>query len=235
VSWLARYDRQLPLLGVEGQEKLRRLTVLVAGVGGLGSFEALYLAEHGVGKLILVDYDIIDDSNLNRQPLYWTRDVGREKPIPAAEKIREINPDVEVEVVRERITRDNALELVKRADIIVDGLDNWEARFALDEASYHLGRPFIHAGVHGLQGQVIPVVPGETSCLRCLLPPGLREPEKVIALAPMVAMVAGIAVLELVKLVTGVGRANKGSMIVVDGYNMEVTVIPLNPRRGCKC
>jgi molybdopterin/thiamine biosynthesis adenylyltransferase len=124
---------------------------------------------------------------------------------------------------------------MERVDIVIDGLDNWQTRFIIDEAAYKAGKPYIHAGTYGLQGQVIVIVPGETSCLRCLLPPRLREPEKVIAVSPMVGMVAAIAVLELVKLVTGVGRANKGSMIVVDGYNMEVQVIPLVPRKGCRC
>jgi molybdopterin/thiamine biosynthesis adenylyltransferase len=232
---MVRYDRQLPLLGVEGQEKLRKLRVLVAGVGGLGGFEALYLAQLGVGKLVLVDHDVVDESNLNRQPLYWTSDIGKPKPLPAVEKLKAINPEVEVEAIHARIDRRLARELVKKVDAVIDGLDNWETRFIVDEAAYSEGKPYIHAGIYGLQGQVILVSPPETSCLRCLLPPKLREPEKVVALSPIVGMVAAIAVLELVKLVTGVGRANKGSMIVVDGYNMEMQVIPLVPRRGCRC
>jgi molybdopterin/thiamine biosynthesis adenylyltransferase len=232
---MLRYDRQLPLFGVEGQKKLRNLRVLIAGVGGLGSFEALYLAQLGVGKLVLVDYDVIDESNLNRQPLYWVNDVGKPKPMPAVEKLKSINPNVEIEAIHARIDRDLAAKLMERVDIVIDGLDNWQTRFIIDEAAYKAGKPYIHAGTYGLQGQVIVIVPGETSCLRCLLPPRLREPEKVIAVSPMVGMVAAIAVLELVKLVTGVGRANKGSMIVVDGYNMEVQVIPLVPRKGCRC
>ncbi len=232
---LLRYDRQLPLLGSEGQARLRRLAVLVAGVGGLGSYEALYLAQLGVGKLVLVDSDTVDLSNLNRQPLYWSEDVGKPKPLPAAEKLKRINPHVEIVALHERITRELLERLIGQVDAIIDGLDNWETRFLIDEIAYRHGKPFIHAGVQGLQGQVVVIDPPETSCLRCLLPPRLKEPEKVIAIAPMVSMVASIAVLELVKLFTGVGRANKGSMIVVDGYNMEVTVIPLKPRSGCRC
>jgi molybdopterin/thiamine biosynthesis adenylyltransferase len=232
---LLRYDRQLSILGLEGQRKLKALSVLVAGAGGLGSFEMLYLAAAGVGKIIVVDGDTVDRTNLNRQVLHWEEDLGRPKAVSAAEKIRRFNPNVVVEPVTEPITRDNVDELVSRADVVVDGLDNWEARFILDEAAYRQGKPFIHAGVHGLEGQVVPVVPGETSCLRCLLPESLSSPPKVPAIAFAVGIVAGVAVAELVKLVTGIGETNKGRMLIIDTATMEIMRIELRPRPGCTC
>ncbi|ABM80425.1 HesA/MoeB/ThiF family protein [Hyperthermus butylicus] len=232
---LARYDRQLPLFGIGGQAKLKNVSVLIAGVGGLGSFEAMYLAALGVGRLVLVDADYVDITNLNRQVLYWTEDIGKPKPYPAAEKLRRLNPNVEVVVVRERITPETASRLVKDVDVVIDGLDNWETRLILDEAAYRAGKPYIHAGVYGFQGQVVVVVPGETPCLRCLLPPFLRTPERIIAISPVVGIVAGIVVMELVKLVTGIGRSNKGRMIIVDTYNMEFMNVELKPRKGCMC
>ena len=232
---LLRYDRQLSILRIEGQKRLKGLTVLVAGAGGLGSFELLYLAGAGVGKIIVVDGDTVDRTNLNRQVLHWEEDVGRPKAVSAAEKIKRFNPYVAIEPVTERITQSNVDELVSRADIVLDGLDNWEARFLLDEAAYKQGKPFIHAGVHGLEGQVVPIVPGETPCLRCILPEHLSSPPKVPAIAFTVGIVAGIAVAELVKLVTGIGESNKGKMIIVDTATMEIMRVDVRPRPGCIC
>ena len=232
---LLRYDRQLSILGLKGQQRLKSLTVLVVGAGGLGSFELLYLAGAGVGRVIVVDGDVVDRTNLNRQVLHWEEDIGRPKAVSAAEKIRRFNPNVVVEPVTEPITRSNVEDLVSRADVVLDGLDNWEARFILDEAAYRLGKPFIHAGVHGLEGQVVPIVPGETACLRCLLPERLASPPKVPAIAFAVGVVAGVAVAELVKLVTGIGDSNKGRMLIIDLATAEIMRLELKPRPGCRC
>ncbi|HIQ23690.1 MAG TPA: HesA/MoeB/ThiF family protein [Pyrodictium delaneyi] len=232
---LLRYERQLLLFGAEGQKKLKKTSVLVAGVGGLGSFEALYLTALGVGKLVLVDGDTVEETNLNRQVLHWTDDIGRPKPISAAEKLRRLNPNVEIVPVTERITEDNVDYLVRQVDIVIDGLDNWETRFLLDEAAYRAGKPYIHAGIYGFEGQVVVVVPGETPCLRCLLPSSLKSPSKIPAAGPIVALVGSIAVTEFMKLVTGVGEVNKGKMIVVDAYTMDMMKIELRPRKDCKC
>ncbi len=232
---LLRYDRQLSIVGVRGQEKLKRMSVLVAGAGGLGGFELLYLAAVGVGRLVVVDGDVVDETNLNRQVLHWEEDIGRPKAVSAAEKLKRFNPFIEVVPVAEPITRSNVEELVSSVDAVVDGLDNWETRFLLDEACYRLGKPFIHAGVHGLEGQVVPIVPGETPCLRCLLPERLTAPPKIPAVGFVVGTIAGIAVAELVKLFLGIGETNKGKMIVFDANSMEIMKIDLKPRPGCSC
>jgi len=232
---LLRYDRQLQVFGLEGQRRLKGLSVLVAGAGGLGSFEALYLAAVGVGRLVIVDGDVVDPTNLNRQVLHWAEDIGRPKAVSAAEKVKKFNPFVEVEPVAEPITRDNVYSLVERVDAVIDGLDNWEARFLLDEATYRLGKVFVHAGVHGMEGQVVPIVPGETSCLRCLLPESLSSPPKVPAVGFVVGMVAAIAVAELVKIFTGVGKPNKGRMLIIDALDTEIVKVDLKPRKGCTC
>jgi len=232
---MKRYARQLPILGVEGQRKLKNTKVLVAGVGGLGSVEAIYLAAVGVGKLVLVDNDIVELSNLNRQILHWTDDIGKAKPISAAEKLRKLNPNVEIEVVTEGITRENVEELLKKVDIVIDGLDNWETRFLIDEAAYRLGKPYVYAGIHGFQGQVTIIVPGETPCLRCVLPPKLRTPQQIPLIGSVVGIVGSIAVTELVKYVTGVGEVAKGKMLVIDAYSMEMFKFELTPRKNCIC
>lgn len=232
---MKRYARQLPILGVEGQRKLKNTKVLVAGVGGLGSVEAIYLAAVGVGKLVLVDNDIVELSNLNRQILHWTDDIGKAKPVSAAEKLRKLNPNVEIEIVTEGITRENVEELLKKVDIVIDGLDNWEARFLIDEAAYRLGKPYVYAGIHGFQGQVTIIVPEETPCLRCVLPPKLRTPQQIPVIGSVVGIIGSIAVTELVKFVTGVGEVAKGKMLVIDAYSMEMFKFELAPRKNCTC
>lgn len=232
---LVRYDRQLPLLGVEGQARLKNTSVAVIGAGGLGSFEALYLAGLGVGRIVIVDGDTVEESNLNRQVLHWEEDIGRPKALSAAEKLQKFNPYIRVEAVQDRLRDDNAEKIIGSVDAVLDALDNWETRLLVDRVAYRLGKTFVHAGVHGLEGQVVPIVPGETSCLKCLLPPRLVSPQKPPAVAPIVAIIAAIAVVELVKILTGIGESNKGKMIVFDGSTMELIRVNLRPRPDCKC
>ena len=232
---LRRYERQIPLFGLSGQERLGDLSVAVIGVGGLGSFSALYLAAAGVGRLVIVDGDVVEDDNLNRQVLHWEDDIGRLKVYSALEKLRRFNPYMDIEVVPEHVAEDNAEKILRSVDAVVDALDNWEARFIVDRVAYRLGKIYVHAGVHGLEGQVIPIVPGETPCLRCLLPPSLKTPPEVPIAGFTVGIVAGIAVAELVKIVTGVGRANKAVMIVFDASSMEIVKVELKQRENCSC
>ncbi len=231
----ARYERQLSILGLEGQVRLKNTSVAVIGVGGLGGFEALYLAAAGVGRIVIVDGDTVEPSNLNRQILHWTEDIGKPKALSAAEKLQKFNPHIVVEPVIEHLTEDNAREIISSVDAVLDGLDNWQTRFLVDRVAYQLGKVFIHAGVHGLEGQVIPIVPGETPCLRCLLPPSLSTPPKIPAIGFTVGIIAGIAVAELIKILTGIGEANKGIMIVFDAATMETMRVELKPRPDCSC
>ncbi len=231
-----RYSRHVLVVGAEGQKKLRELTVLVAGVGGLGCFEAYLLACLGVGKLVLVDDDTISLSDLNRQVLYTPSDIGQPKVEVAARRLKEFNPDVDVKPVKLRLSRENILKVLDEADIVIDGLDNWETRMLVDEAAYRLGIPYIHAGVQSLYGQVYLAIPGKTPCLRCIMPERVGGQRAVIpAIAPMVSLVASIAVNELVKLVTGVGRPALGELIVVDGYTLGVEKIKVKARPNCTC
>ncbi len=240
-GWVAmshgRYARHIPLIGVEGQEKLRRMTVLVAGVGGLGCFEATLLACLGVGRLVLVDYDRVRIEDLNRQILYTPEDLGKPKVLAAAERLRKFNPEVEVVPVEEKITRDSVGRLLEDVDMVVDGLDNWEARFILDEEAYRRGVPLVHAAVQEAYGQVYLAVPGKTPCLRCIFPPTLAETQTrgVPVLAPAVAMVASVAVSELVKLATGWVEPELGRLILVDARTYTIDKIEVKPRPGCTC
>ena len=228
-SMLERYARQLGLIGVEGQERLAESTVLVAGVGGVGSAAALYLAAAGVGRLILVDRDAVEESNLNRQVLYEEGDVGRSKVRVAAERLRRLNPDIRVEPY-ELDVRSEAIEaLVEEADVVLDCLDNWESRLRLDECAWRHAKPLVHGGVDGWSGVVTVVLPGSTPCLRCIaagLGGGRRRSVSVVGVAA--GLVGVLVAAEALKLLLGVGRVAAGKLLFVDLLSLafeEVEVV----------
>ncbi|RLI20297.1 adenylyltransferase, partial [Candidatus Bathyarchaeota archaeon] len=177
---LERYDRQIRISEwrIEGQKKLKKAKVVVAGIGGLGGLAALYLAAAGVGKLILVDKGRFELSNLNRQILGWEKDVGRLKVQAAKEKLEALNPEIEIETVTEEITEANIDSIIKNAHAIIDGMDNWKTRFILNKACVLNNIPFVHAGVSEFHGQITTIMPGEGPCLRCILPRNPPEKEK---------------------------------------------------------
>ena len=154
------------------QEKLRRAKVFVAGAGGLGSPVSTYLAVAGVGKIILVDFDSVDLSNLNRQFLHHEKDIGREKIKSAEEKLLSMNPEIKVETIREKITDENAGSIVPPCDLIIDALDNFDTRHVLNRLAVERNIPLIHGAVSGYRGQATTIIPGKTPCL-CLYFPEL--------------------------------------------------------------
>jgi adenylyltransferase/sulfurtransferase len=177
---LSRYSRHILLkeVGVEGQKKLMNARVLLVGAGGLGCPAGLYLAAAGVGTLGIIDSDLVDLSNLQRQVLHSTYDVGRPKTESAKEAISLINPEVKVVTFQERLTHENAIEILKGFDIILDGSDNFPTKFLVNDASFFTGKPYIYGGVFQFEGQVSVFHPGQGGpCLRCLFPepppPGL--------------------------------------------------------------
>ncbi|PCN51236.1 adenylyltransferase [Candidatus Geothermarchaeota archaeon ex4572_27] len=232
-AWEERYDRQIRVWGREGQARLKRASVLVAGVGGLGSAAALYLVAAGVGRVVLVDPERVELSNLNRQVLYWTRDVGKLKVECAAEKLRELNPEVKVEAVPERITEDNVRDLVSSVDLVVDGMDNWGTRLLLNRACVELGKPFVHAGVYEAQGQLLTVIPRKGPCLQCVFPepPPEVRPFPVVGTAP--GVLATLQATEALKILAGYGTASVGKLIVFDGYDLSFYVVAVKRRPDC--
>jgi len=231
---LERYDRQLRVWGVEAQERLKRSTALVVGVGGLGSPVAMYLAAAGVGRLVLVDPEVVELSNLNRQVLHWTTDLGRAKVESAAEKLRRLNPHVEVVAVRRRIeSLEDAVQLVGEADVVVDCLDNWRTRFLINEACVRLGKPLVHAAVRGLYGQLMVVKPGEGPCLRCLVPEEPPQEERIPVAGPTPGALGALEAMEAVKLLTGYGEPLVGKLLVYDGLHGSVDVIAVRKRENC--
>lgn len=232
-SELKRYDRQIRLFGLEAQEKLKKSRVLILGLGGLGSPAALYLAAAGVGKLILADSETVELSNLNRQILHWTRDVGRLKTDSAIEKLRELNPHVEIKALSVRVDERILDGIVRDVDLILDCVDNWETRFALNKAAVRYRKPLIHAGVRGVWGQLLVVLPGETPCLNCVIPRAPREEEKTPILGATAGVMAMLQVMEAIKILTGYGKPALGKLIVYDGYSMEFAEIPVARSPNC--
>ncbi len=233
---LERYSRQLPLLGVEGQSRLSRTSVGVVGLGGLGSAVALYLAAAGVGRLILVDSDVVEVHNLNRQVLYGEADLGLPKPFMAARRLRALNGDVEVVPVRGRVGEDHVWDALGEADILVDCLDNWEARLALGDYAWERGVPLVHAAVEGWHGQATVVKRGETICLHCLAPRRAARRGPIPVLGPVAGVLGLIEALEAVKIATGAARPLYNKLLVVDlrDYSMDTVDLAPVPCEECK-
>lgn len=228
-----RYDRQIRVFGVEGQLKLKKAKVTVIGVGGLGSISSLYLTAMGVGKLVIVDHGKLELSNLNRQILYKTKDIGEFKAKLAAQRLKELNPNVDIDYFTKEITSENIYDFIKEANVVIDGLDNWRTRFIVNKACVELNKPFIHAGVHGAHGQVLVVMPGKGPCLRCVMPQTPPQIEKIPILPTTPAVLASLQVTEAVKIITGYGKPAIGKLILYDGYSMSFHEIPVSRRENC--
>ncbi len=232
-SEIERYDRQVRLFGIEGQLKLKNSKVLVVGVGGLGSPLSLYLTAAGVGKLILVDSENVELSNLNRQVIHWSDDVGTPKVLSAVRKLRALNPEVEVEGIKAYADEELLEMLVGEVDLVLDGLDNWDSRFLVNKVCVEHGKPFIHGGIMGLYGQLLVVVPGKTPCLQCLIPKKPPEVRPLPVLGPTPGVIAALQVTEAIKLITGYGNPSLGKLIVYDGYSMSFTELKVSRRSDC--
>jgi molybdopterin/thiamine biosynthesis adenylyltransferase len=232
---LLRYDRQIRIsgFGVEGQIKLKKSSVLVAGLGGLGSPAALYLAAAGVGKLVLVDREKVELSNLNRQILHWTDDVGKTKVESALEKLKRLNPEVEIVGLVDEVGEGNVYNLVKEVDVVVDGMDNFKTRFLLNEACVRLRKPFVHAAVYGLEGRLTTIIPGRGPCLKCLLPMEPNETNTFPVLGSTPAVMASMQAMEVVKVIVGIGEPLVGKLLVFDGEKMEFMQISVNRLENC--
>ncbi len=229
---LERYDRQIRVFGRDGQEKLKGSSVAVVGLGGLGCPTSFFLAAGGVGELLLVDYEGIELSNLNRQILHWEEDVGeKNKTQSAQEKLRRLNSDIEIKIFDGKIT-DEKLDILDDVDLIVDALDNFETRYILNEFAVDHEIPFIHSAVEGLHGQMTTIVPGDTPCLRCIFP---EKPEKKETF-PILGTTSGffgiMSANEAIKILTGHGEPLRGEFFLFDigSNNVETVSIDRDPK-----
>jgi adenylyltransferase/sulfurtransferase len=233
-SELQRYQRQImiPGLGEKGQEFLRSSRVFLAGSGGLGSPAALYLAAAGIGKIKIVESHTVEMSNLNRQVLHWTPDINKKKVESAGEKLRQLNPLIEIEVVNCRMTEENLSSLVAGSQIIVDAVDNLQTRYLLNRVAVSAGIALVHGAVAGFEGRVMTVVPGESACLRCLYR-GIEINRKTPVIGATPGVVACLQVTEVIKYLCGLGRLLTNRFLIYDGLNMSFAEIQVERDPAC--
>jgi molybdopterin/thiamine biosynthesis adenylyltransferase len=237
---LHRYSRHIILqeVGVEGQSKILAARVLIIGAGGLGSPAALYLAAAGVGTIGIADADCVDLTNLQRQVIHFTDDVGRPKVESAAAKMRALNPDVEVRTYRELVVAANALEIVADYDFVIDGTDNFAAKFLINDACVKAGKPFSHGGILRFDGQTMTVLPGQSACYRCVFgqpPPANSVPSCSQAgiLGPVAGVLGTIQAVEAVKCVAGVPGLLTDVLLMFNARSFDFRKVPLRRRAGC--
>ena len=234
-----RYARHLTLaeIGPAGQQRLMRSRVLIVGVGALGSPVALYLAAAGVGILGLADHDRVRLSNLQRQVIHSMDGVDHSKVHGAARTLSGLNPDVSVETFAETVDAGNAMELLRRFDVIVDGTDSFAARYLLSDAAYLLRKPLVHGSIFRIEGQVTVFIPGR-GCYRCLYPepppPGaIGESEQVGVLAALPGIIGTIQAAETIKLITGAGDGLVNRVLLHDTMAMTFHEVRYRRNRSC--
>lgn len=237
---ISRYSRHLimPEVGMEGQEKLAASSVLCIGAGGLGSPLALYLAAAGVGRLGIVDMDVVDFSNLQRQIIHSEANIGKLKVESAKERIHEINSDVEVETYTVRLTSENALDIVKYYDVIIDGTDNFATRYLVNDSCVLLGKPNVYGSIFRFEGQVSVFDARRGPCYRCLYPepppPGLVPScaeGGVLGILP--GIVGTMQAAEAIKLIIGKGTPLIGRLLFVDVMEMQIRELKLRKDPEC--
>jgi len=230
-----RYKRQIviPAFGEEGQRQLKRASIFIAGLGGLGAVSAYYLAAAGVGRLKIMDKDHVELENLNRQILHSTSGIGLLKADSAQKRLAELNPEIKVETHAVKING-NIAEVSAGADLIIDCLDNIEARYILNDYSLKTLTPIVHGGINGYAGQISFISPPETVCLRCIFP----EPFKTDGPIPVIGASAGIIgsmqAMEAVKYLTGSGDLLKNKLLIIDGFTWEIADLNLEKNPECK-
>ncbi|HEY8803888.1 MAG TPA: molybdopterin-synthase adenylyltransferase MoeB [Clostridium sp.] len=240
---IERYSRHILLseVGVEGQEKLLSSKVLIIGTGGLGAPAAIYLAAAGVGTIGLVDGDVVDLSNLQRQIIHQTKDVGKPKVESGKETINELNPDVNVITYNKLATSENILDIIKDQDydFIIDGTDNFAAKFLINDACVLAKKPFSHAGIIRFQGQLTTYIPdNDTPCYRCIFqspPPEGMVPtcREAGVLGVMGGVVGTLQATEAIKYILGLGETLAGYLLTYDGLKMEFKKIKINHNKRC--
>lgn len=222
-----RYTRNLRIedFGEVGQQKLRQAKVLVVGAGGLGSPVLYYLAAAGVGTLGIMDADVVDVSNLQRQILHWTDEVGKHKVTSAKEKIRALNPEVQVITYKERFCAENAAERVRRYDFVIDCSDNYQTKFLINDICVAEQKPYSHGAVLALRGEVMTYVPGYADYRRVFLDPPADGTVSNTLQAGILGSIAGlvgcIQATEAIKFITGIGELLLDKILIIDGKTME--------------
>ncbi len=238
---LERYSRHIILkeVGVKGQKKLLNAKVLIIGAGGLGAPCAMYLAATGVGTIGIADADEVDLSNLQRQIIHATEDVGKPKVQSAKETINKMNPDVTVNTYHEFVSSENIMKIIKDYDFIIDGTDNFPAKFLINDACVMAKKPFCHAGIIRFQGQLMTYVPEKGPCYRCVFkepPPKDAVPtcKQAGVIGAMGGIIGSLQAMEAIKYITGTGELLTGYLLTFNALKMEFRKIKL-PKPNGKC
>jgi thiazole biosynthesis adenylyltransferase ThiF len=238
---IERYSRHIILkeVGAKGQRKILNAKVLIIGAGGLGAPAAMYLAAAGVGTIGIVDADEVDLSNLQRQIIHSTADIGKAKVKSAEETIHAMNPDVQVKTYHMFVDSTNIRELIRDYDFIIDGTDNFPAKFLINDACVLEKKPFSHAGIIRFKGQLLTYIPGEGPCYRCVFknpPPKDAVPtcKQAGVIGAMGGVIGSLQAMEAIKYIVGVGENLNGSLLTFDAVKMEFHKIKL-PKADCNC
>lgn len=233
---IVRYSRQIlfPSFGKEGQKKLKQGHVLIAGMGGLGSPVAIYLACAGIGHLTYIDSDSVELSNLNRQILHWEESIGEKKVLSATLKLKRLNSKVKLVPLAVRITPENVTALLKGVNVVIDCLDNMETRYVLNEGCVRENLPLIHGGIYGLKGEVTTIIPGKTPCFECIFPRGVKNRGLFPVFGATSALIASLQVMEAIKLIAGFGEVLAGKILYVNGENMEFYIVKKEINSTCQ-
>lgn len=235
-----RYARHftLPFVGIEGQKKLKNAKVLCVGAGGLGSPALFYLAAAGVGTLGIIDNDVVDISNLQRQILFSNNDIGKNKSDSAKNKLIALNPDIEINVMNLRLNRDNALSVLAPYDVIVDCSDNFYARYVINDACFYLNKPNVYASILQFEAQCSVFSAQQGPCYRCIFPnppspeliPNCSE-SGVIGALP--GIVGSIQAMEAIKLILNMGNTLSGRLLLIDAFSMQFKELALVKNQEC--
>lgn len=237
---IERYSRHLviPEVGIEGQEKLKNANVLMIGAGGLGSPIGMYLAAAGIGTIGIVDFDTVSYSNLQRQVMYSTNDVGHSKAELTKARLNEINPNIKIITYETKLTKENALELIKDFDIIADGSDNFATRYLVNDACVLLGKPFVYGSILRFEGQVSFFNPKTGPCYRCLYPEppiagDVPSCEEGGVLGVLPGIIGSIQAAEVIKYIIGKGELLKGRLLMFDALKMKFREIGFFKNTDC--
>ena len=240
VDEVRRYSRHLiiPDVGKTGQRRLKNARVLCVGAGGLGSPALLYLAAAGVGTLGIIDFDVVDESNLQRQIIHGQSDVGRPKAVSAMESVREVNPLVNVVLHEERLDSDNAMQIFEPYDLIVDGTDNFATRYLVNDACVLLGKPYVWGSIYRFDGQASVFWAEHGPCYRCLYPepppPGMVPScAEGGVLGVLCGSIGSIQVNEAIKLITGIGEPLVGRLMIYDALDMTYRSVTVRKDPEC--
>lgn len=237
---ITRYSRHilLPEVGGKGQKKIAKAKILLVGAGGLGSPAALYLAAAGVGTIGLIDSDLVDLSNLQRQVLHHTTDIGRPKVLSGKDKIAALNPDVRVVMYEERMTSKNALKFISEYDVVIDGVDNFPAKFLINDACFFADKPLVHGAILRFDGRVTTIIPKKSACYRCVFktppPPGLvASCQEAGVIGVLAGIIGTIQATEALKLVLGIGRPLTDRLLDFDARRTQFREIKVRRNPSC--